>query len=101
MVLTRDGQLFVKSEINERKKMLHDKFSKLLIVKKTTELLEESESVRIPISDLMERMGHWFPNEDPNKVTGALISWGRYSEYFGYNDNTKSVYLDRGQEVAN
>lgn len=100
VVLTRDGQLFVKSEINERKRMLHDKFSKLLIVKKTTELLEESESVRIPLSDLMERMGHWFPNEDPNKVTGALISWGRYSEYFGYNDITKSVYLDRGQEVA-
>jgi hypothetical protein len=58
VVLTRDGQLFVKSEINERKRMLHDKFSKLLIVKKTTELLEESESVRIPLSDLMERMGH-------------------------------------------
>lgn len=38
--------------------MLHDKFSKLLIVKKTTELLEESESVRIPLSDLMERMGN-------------------------------------------
>lgn len=58
MVLTRDGQIFVKSEINECKRMLHDKFSKLLIVKKTTELLEESESVRIPLSDLMERMGN-------------------------------------------
>ena len=99
VVLTREGQLFVKSEINARKKILHDKFSKLLIVQKATALLKESAIVRIPISELRQKVGQWLPNEDPTKVTDSLISWGRYSEYFGYNDDTKSVYLDIGQEV--
>lgn len=99
VVLTRDGQQFVRSEINARKRMLNDKFSKLLIVQKTTELLKGSVIVRIPLNDLIEKVGQWLPNEDPSKVTEALISWGRYSEYFGYNDITKSVYLDVGQEV--
>lgn len=99
VVLTRDGQLFVQAEINERKRMLHDKFSQFLIVKKTTELLKESAIVRIPLNDLKMQINQWLPNEDPTKLTDALISWGRYSEYFGYNDDTKSIYLDVGQEV--
>lgn len=99
VVLTREGQTFVKSEINARKKMLHDNFAKLLIVRRTTELLKESAIVRIPLNDLKQMVSHWLPNEDPSKVTNALISWGRYSEYFGYNDDTKSVYLDVGQEI--
>lgn len=99
VVLTRDGQDFVKSEINARKRMLNDKFSKLLIVQKMTELLKESAIVRIPLNDLIEKIGLWLPNENPTKVAEALISWGRYSEYFGYNDIAKSVYLDVGQEI--
>lgn len=100
VVLTRDGQLFMKAEINGRKKMLHDKFAELLIVKRTTELLKQSPTVRIPLTDLKEKISQWLPNEDPNKVAESLISWGRYSEYFGYNDDIKAIYLDVGQEIA-
>lgn len=99
VVLTKIGQMFAKADVNERKKMLHDNFAQLLIVKKTSELLRESENVRIPISDLTEKVSEWLPNENPDKIVEILISWGRYAEYFGYNDNTKSIYLDVGQEV--
>ena len=40
VVLTRDGQMFVRSEINARKRMLNDKFSKFLIKIKVTDLLK-------------------------------------------------------------
>lgn len=99
VLLTKDGQAFVKGDINHRKKMLHDKFSQLLLVQKTTELLKENSSIRIPIDELKEKMSEWIPNEDPEKMIQTLIAWGRYAEYFGYNDNTKSIYLDVGQEV--
>jgi NitT/TauT family transport system ATP-binding protein len=99
VVLTREGQLFVKSEINDRKRMLHDNFAKLLIVRQTTDLLKKSSIVRIPLNELKQMVSQWLPNEDPSKVTNALISWGRYSEYFGYNDDIKAVYLDVGQET--
>lgn len=99
VVLTKLGQTFVKADVNERKKMLHENFEELLIVKKTSELLRENENVRIPLSELKEKIGEWLPNENPDKMAEILISWGRYAEYFGYNDNTKSIYLDVGQET--
>ena len=99
VVLTREGQIFTKADINARKRMLHDNFGRLSIVQKTTELLKQSEIVRIPISELKEKVSEWLPNENPDTLVDVLISWGRYAEYFGYNDNTKSIYLDVGQEV--
>ena len=99
VVLTRAGQVFAKADVNTRKKMLHENFERLSIVQKTTELLKQSEIVRIPIDELKEKMSEWLPNENPEKIVEVLISWGRYAEYFGYNDNTKSIYLDVGQET--
>lgn len=99
VVLTRAGQIFAKADINTRKKMLHESFGQLLIVHKTTELLKQSEIIRIPVAELKEKIGEWLPNENPDTIADVLIDWGRYAEYFGYNDNTKSIYLDVGQEV--
>jgi len=99
VILTKQGQVFAKADVNERKKMLHEAFGKLLIVQKTSELLRQSETVRIPVDTLKEKISEWLPNENPETVASVLISWGRFAEYFGYNDNTKSIYLDVGQET--
>lgn len=99
VVLTREGQVFAKGDVNLRKRMIHDNFGRLIIVQRTTELLKQSETVRIPIEELREKVGEWLPNENPDRLIDVLIAWGRYAEYFGYNDNTKSIYLDVGQEV--
>ncbi len=99
VVLTKQGQLFSNADVNTRKKMLNENFSKLVIVQKTMELLRKSEKVRIPRTSLIEKLGEWLPNENPEKIAEVLIAWGRYSEVFGYNDDTKSIYLDLGQEI--
>jgi len=99
VMLTKDGQTFAKGDVNQRKKMIHENFGRLLIVQRTTELLKQSETVRIPIDELREKIGEWLPNENPDRLIDVLIAWGRYAEYFGYNDNTKAIYLDVGQEV--
>jgi NitT/TauT family transport system ATP-binding protein len=98
VMLTADGQAFANGDVNHRKKMLHEKFEKLTLVQKTTKLLREHESFEMPIELLKEKLSEWIPTEDPDRMVEILISWGRYSEYFGYNDNTKTFYLDIGQE---
>ncbi|MGZ3726827.1 MAG: ABC transporter ATP-binding protein [Pseudobdellovibrio sp.] len=100
VVLTKNGQLFATSDVNGRKKMMNEMFSQLLIVQKTTEILKESENIRIPVEQLKHQVHQWLPNEDPDRIVATIIAWGRYAEYFGYNDNTKSVYLDVGQEIV-
>lgn len=98
IVLTDLGKKFVDSDINGRKRMLHELFGGLRIVQLTTNLVKSDESLRIPREKLEERISEWIPNENPNQLVEVLIGWGRYAEYFGYSDDTREIYLDVGQE---
>lgn len=100
VVLTPLGIQFVGGDINLRKRMLHELFGNLRIVQMATNLVKKGENLRIPISALTERVAEWLPNENPIQIVDVLVSWGRFSEYFGYNDDTKEVYIDLGQEIT-
>jgi len=84
--------------MNIRKGMLHDLFGGLRIVQ-VGELLKQSETLRLPVEVIEQKVAEWLPNENPQSVVNVLISWGRFSEVFGYNDDAKELYLDVGQET--
>lgn len=96
--LTELGKHFVEGDINVRKRMLNELFGSLRIVQITSNLLRKNENYRIDVDSLEERVAEWLPNENPKQIVEALVSWGRFAEYFGYNDDTKEIYLDMGQE---
>ncbi len=98
--LTDLGKHFFDGDINVRKRMLHELFGALRVVQMTKNLLRTNENLRMPIAALTERVAEWLPNENPDAIVEALVSWGRFAEYFGYNDDTKDVYLDVGQETT-
>jgi len=98
VILTDLGRRFVDADINARKRVLHELFGSLKIVQLTTNLLKADEALRIPVERLTERVQEWLPNENPHNLVEALVSWGRFAEFFGYNDDTKEIYLDIGQE---
>lgn len=100
VILTDLGRHFVDGDINIRKRMLHELFGALRIVQMTANVLRRNDHLRLPIEELTERVGEWLPNENPHQIVEALVSWGRFAEYFGYNDDTKEVYLDIGQETT-
>lgn len=100
VALTEVGKQFVAGDINVRKKMLHELFGNLRIVQITANLLRRDESLRLPIEALTERVGEWLPNENPHQIVETLVSWGRFAEFLGYNDDSKEVYLDIGQETT-
>jgi NitT/TauT family transport system ATP-binding protein len=100
VVLTSSGRLFVEGDINVRKEMLHELFSKLRIVRQVTELLKQSDTLRLHVEVIEQKIAEWLPNENPESVVAVLISWGRFSEVFGYNDDAKELYLDVGQETT-
>jgi NitT/TauT family transport system ATP-binding protein len=100
VVLTESGRLFVEGDINVRKRMLHDLFGGLRIVQQVSALLKQSETLRLPVDVIEQKVAEWLPNENPENVVSVLISWGRFSEVFGYNDDARELYLDVGQETA-
>jgi len=100
VVLTESGRRFVGADVNVRKSMLHQLFGDLRIVQQVSSLLKQSETLRLPVEVIEQKVAGWLPNENPEKVVSVLISWGRFSEVFGYNDDAKELYLDVGQEMA-
>jgi len=99
VILTEFGKRFVEGDMNTRKGMLHDLFGGLRIVQQVGELLKQSETLRLPVEVIEQKVAEWLPNENPQSVLNVLISWGRFSEVFGYNDDAKELYLDVGQEA--
>ncbi|PYR86855.1 MAG: nitrate ABC transporter ATP-binding protein, partial [Acidobacteria bacterium] len=99
VILTEFGKRFVEGDMNIRKGMLHDLFGGLRIVQQVGELLKQSETLRLPVEVIEQKVAEWLPNENPQSVLNVLISWGRFSEVFGYNDDAKELYLDVGQET--
>jgi hypothetical protein len=72
----------------------------LRVVQATAVVLRQEQGFQMSWDKLLERFTGWFPNENSEKMLETLINWGRFAEYFGYNDNTKDVYLDLGQETV-
>jgi NitT/TauT family transport system ATP-binding protein len=100
VILTKLGRELVLGDINVRKKLLHDQFANLQIVQMTHNFIRESPKNRIHIDELTNQLAKLLPNENPLDQVQTLISWGRFSEYLGYSDISKEVYLDEGQEVV-
>jgi NitT/TauT family transport system ATP-binding protein len=100
IVLTPLGKKFTTGDINARKKILNEVFRSLRIVQMATDILHIQEEGKMPLEDLLVCAHEWLPSENPQEVVDALITWGRFSEYFGYNDDTKEFYLDTGQETS-
>jgi len=100
VILTELGKHLVEGDINVQKRMLHELYGELSLVSEVAQLLRQSPTLRLPVDLITEKLSEWLPNENPTDLLASLITWGRFSEYFGYNDDTKELYLDVGQETT-
>lgn len=98
VILTDTARAIVNSDISTRKQILNVAFSKLNLVSIVDSYLKESDLSHLPIDDLIEKIQILLPKEDPDKIIAVLISWGRFTEHYGYSDDTKTLYLDLGQD---
>lgn len=100
MVLTDFGKRFIQGDVNVRKRVLHESLKQLKLAQLLEQKLKDADHFTLSIDNVLEHVKEWLPNENAQNVIETLIQWGRYAELFGYNDDTKQVYLDVGQENA-
>jgi NitT/TauT family transport system ATP-binding protein len=100
IILTDLGRRFVQSDVNVRKRIMHESLKQLRLIQLMKERLEANEDVTIPYEDALAAIQEWLPSENAEKVLDTLIEWTRYGEIFGYNDDTASLYLDRGEPTG-
>lgn len=98
VLLTQIGKKFVQADLCEKKRVIHSSFGSLRIVKAVRALLEESDDRRLSALEIEPHLHKWLAHENPKNVLKRLIAWGRYAQYFGYNDNTSELYLESSFE---
>ncbi len=98
VVLTEFGKRFVEGDVNVRKRMMHEILKSLRLPQLLEQRLRSSEKYMMSYDAGLASIHEWLPNENAEQVLDTLIQWGRYGELFGYNDDTKEIYLDVGQE---
>jgi len=101
IVLTDLGRQFVKSDVNQRKKMIRTQLEQLKLADllKATLLRQQPEN-EISHEECLELIREWLPNEPAEQIFDTLIQWGRFGELFGYNSTSKTVYLDHPEEAV-
>lgn len=97
IVLTDLGKNFIKADINRRKEMIHERLMQLKLTQLFYHRLLNSDSMSMSKDDAIQTIHEWLPNENPETVFDTLIQWGRYGELFGYNDDSKEVYIDKDE----
>ena len=97
IVLTDLGRNFVRGDVNSRKKMVHERMMQLKLIQMFYQKLINAEDLSVLKEDAIQSFHEWLPNENPEEVFNTLVQWGRYGELFGYNSDSESVYIDRGE----
>lgn len=100
IVLTDFGKRFIEGDVNVRKRVLHEALKQLRLVQLLEQKLRAAENFTMTFEAVHDAVNEWLPNENAATILETLIQWGRYAELFGYNDDTKEIYLDVGQETA-
>ncbi len=97
IILSDLGRSFIRADINQRKKMIHERMMQLKVTQMFYQKLINQEGLSIPKEEAIQSIHEWLPNENPEDVLDTLIQWGRFGELFGYNDDSENVYIDRGE----
>jgi NitT/TauT family transport system ATP-binding protein len=99
IVLTDFGRKFIEGDVNVRKRIIHEVLRQFRLAQLLEQKLRSAgEGFAIPYELALDYVREWLPNENADATLGTLIQWGRYGEFIGYNDDTKEIYLDVGQE---
>jgi len=98
VIFTDLGRKFVKSDINERKRIFNQQLRNLRIFQILLTMLSNAEQQELDEEIVLEELALVLPNENPQTLFDTIVAWGRYAELIGYNADEQTIYLDTGQE---
>jgi NitT/TauT family transport system ATP-binding protein len=98
IILTELGRAFIKADINRRKQLIHERMMQLKITQMFYQKLLDNDELTVSKEEAIQSIHEWLPNENPEDVFDTLVQWGRFGELFGYNDDSETVYIDRGEQ---
>jgi NitT/TauT family transport system ATP-binding protein len=98
VLMTEAGWYFLAAPTPARKTLFRQAIMKLRLFQMVTARLSESPDARIDADSVVEELGTLLPYDQPTKLLGTLIAWGRYAELIDFDENTNSVHLHAASE---
>lgn len=98
VVLEKLGDKIARAKIQEKKTIIKKQIEAVPVFKKISKFLHDNEDHEAGKDEILEKLAELIPNENPEDSFSHLVSWGRYAEIFGYNDDSHTLYLDDGED---
>ena len=98
VVLTPDGQKFVKATSQERQNIWKEQLLKLRLFKQVNDMLSKHRRARLSTELVQEIIIFNLPNENYEKTFLTFVQWSRYGNLFAYDDDTKKLFYPRKRQ---
>lgn len=98
VVLNPLGLQISDADINEKKRIINRQLRQLSLFSQTLDFLKSQAEQAANRDLLLEKLADLYPTQNAEDVFAYLITWGRFAELFGYNDDTRTFYIDTGAE---
>ncbi len=99
VLMTEAGWYFLAAPTPARKTLFRQAIMKLRLFQMVTTRLSESPDGRVDADSVLDELGTLLPYDQPAKLLGTLIAWGRYAELIDFDENTNSVHLHAASET--
>jgi NitT/TauT family transport system ATP-binding protein len=93
--LTEPGKLFVRADIDERKRLFKQHLLAYVpLAAHIKHVLDERSSHRAPMSRFRDELEDHMSDEDAEQTLRAVISWARFAEASAYDEDSGVFSLD-------
>ncbi len=98
VVLTLDGQRFVKATSQERQNIWKEQLLKLGLFKQVNDMLTKHPRARLDAEIVQEIIILNLPSENYEKTFEIFVHWAKYGNLFAYDEETGKVFYPRKRQ---
>jgi NitT/TauT family transport system ATP-binding protein len=95
VVLTPDGQRFMKATSQERQNIWKEQLLKLRLFKQVNDMLAKHPRKKLDAELVQEIIVLNLPSENFEKTFETFIHWTHYGNLFAYDEDTKKIFYPR------
>jgi NitT/TauT family transport system ATP-binding protein len=101
VVLTPDGQRFVKATSQERQNIWKEQLLKLRLFKQVNDMLAKHPRAKLNAELVQEVIILNLPSENFEKTFETFIHWTHYGNLFAYDEDTQKIFYPRKRTSRN
>lgn len=92
------GEAYAQASILARKELVASRILRLPLIRWVYETLQQDDNQRVAEDYFLEKLKHDFGDLAADQLETA-INWGRHAELFGFDQDSKELFLEPGQAV--